>query len=97
MVKTPYIAQLILESRDVEIRDAIEEGREIYGSQSFDQHLLDLWRQKIISTEQAFNYATSPSDLKLKMEGMGGKISASPKSGENEKAFEEDEIFQIKQ
>ena len=96
MVKTPYIAQLILESRDVEIRDAIEEGREIYGSQSFDQHILDLWNSKLISTEQAFNYATSPSDLKLKMQGMGGKIGASPKSGEDEKVFNEDDIFQIK-
>ncbi len=94
MVKTPYIAQLILESRDVEIRDAIEDGREIYGSQSFDQHILDLWHTKIISTEQAFSYATSPSDLKLKMQGMGGKISASQSS--NESAFAEDEIFQIK-
>ncbi|MGB6019025.1 MAG: PilT/PilU family type 4a pilus ATPase [Sulfurimonadaceae bacterium] len=96
MVKTPYIAQLILESRDVEIRDAIEDGREIYGSQSFDQHILDLWNTKIISTEEAFNYATSPSDLKLKMQGMGGKVGASPKSGENETVFNEDEIFQIK-
>ncbi len=97
MVKTPFIAQLILESRDVEIRDAIEDGREIYGSQSFDQHILDLWHTKIISTEEAFNYATSPSDLKLKMQGMGGKVGASPKSGEDEKEFAEDEIFQIKQ
>jgi twitching motility protein PilT len=96
MVKTPFIAQLILESRDVEIRDAIEEGREIYGSQSFDQHILDLWHSKVISTEEAFNYATSPSDLKLKMQGMGGKIGASPKSGEAEAEFAEDEIFQIK-
>jgi len=95
MVKTPYIAQLILESRDVEIRDAIEDGREIYGSQSFDQHVLDLWHSKIISTEQAFNYATSPSDLKLKMQGMGGKINAGQKSADTD-AFEEDDIFQIK-
>ena len=95
MVKTPYIAQLILESRDVEIRDAIEDGREIYGSQSFDQHILDLWHSKVISTEQAFNYATSPSDLKLKMQGMGGKINAGQKSADTD-AFEEDDIFEIK-
>ncbi|RLB73433.1 MAG: type IV pili twitching motility protein PilT [Deltaproteobacteria bacterium] len=95
MVKTPYIAQLILESRDVEIRDAIEEGREIYGSQSFDQHILELWHTKIISTEQAFNYATSPSDLKLKMQGMGGKISQDQKSADAD-GFDEDDIFQIK-
>ena len=98
MVKTPYIAQLILESRDVEIRDAIEDGREIYGSQSFDQHLLELWDKKIISTEQAFNYATSPSDLKLKMQGMGAKVMDSkPKTENGETVFDEDEIFQIKQ
>ena len=97
MVKTPFIAQLILENRDVEIRDAIEEGREIYGSQSFDQHLLDLWNKKIISTEETFNFATSPSDLKLKMQGMGGKIGKTKvKSAEDEAEFSEDEIFQIK-
>ncbi len=98
MVKTPYIAQLILENRDVEIRDAIEEGREIYGSQSFDQHLLELWDKKIIGTDEAFNYATSPSDLKLKMQGMGAKIGEGKpkKSTEGENMFDEDEIFQIK-
>ncbi len=98
MVKTPYIAQLILENRDVEIRDAIEEGREIYGSQSFDQHLLELWDKKIIGTDEAFNYATSPSDLKLKMQGMGAKVGEGTpkKSGEGENMFDEDEIFQIK-
>ena len=100
MVKTPYIAQLILESRDIEIRDAIEDGREIYGSQSFDQHILELWNDKIISTEQAFNYATSPSDLKLKMQGMGKKIGEDQPKATNENGetlFDEDEIFQIKQ
>ena len=98
MVKTPRIAQLILDNRDVEIRDAIEEGREIYGSQSFDQHLLELWKHKIISTEQAFNYATSPSDLKLKMQGMGEKAKpASASSEAGQSAFNEDDIFQIKQ
>jgi twitching motility protein PilT len=97
MVKTPRIAQLILENRDVEIRDAIEEGREIYGSQSFDQHILDLWTRKTISTEQAFSYATSPSDLKLKMQGLGEKISQAPAKDKNGKpTYQEDEIFEIK-
>jgi len=97
MVKTPRIGQLILENRDVEIRDAIEEGREIYGSQSFDQHILDLWHRKIISTEQAFSYATSPSDLKLKMQGLGEKISQAPSADKGAKpAYNEDEIFEIK-
>jgi len=97
MVKTPRIGQLILENRDVEIRDAIEEGKEIYGSQSFDQHLLDLWRRRVISTQEAFNYATSPSDLKLKMQGMGEKLKAATQGESSEKAFDEEDIFEIKQ
>ncbi len=102
LVKTAYIEQLIMESRDSEIRDAIEEGKEIYGSQSFDQGILDLWRAKRISTEEAFRYATSPADLKLKMEGLTSRVSAkdatsqAPKREEEHSAFKEDEIFQLK-
>jgi twitching motility protein PilT len=62
---------MIAEGRDMEIPDAIEEGKEIYGSQTFDQHLLDLIDQRKITEETALEYATSPSDLKLKLQGIG--------------------------
>lgn len=95
LVRTPRIEQLIMENRDIEIRDAIEEGKEIYGSQSFDQGILDLWKAKKISTEEAFSYATSPSDLKLKMQGMdsGSKIK---KEKQQDDEFDTDDIFEIK-
>ncbi len=95
LVRTPRIEQLIMENRDIEIRDAIEEGKEIYGSQSFDQGILDLWTAKKISTEEAFSYATSPSDLKLKMQGMdsGSKLK---KENQQEDEFDADDIFEIK-
>ena len=98
LVKTPRIAQLILENRDVEIRDAIEEGKEIYGSQSFDQGILDIWKAGKISKQEAFNYATSPSDLKLRMEGLSAMTSkaASPAKDDAGPQFDEDEIFEIK-
>lgn len=100
MVATPRIEQLIMENRDVEIRDTIEEGKEIYGSQSFDQGILDLYLNKVISKEEAFNYATSPSDLKLKMEGLsGGATIAKPeKEGEEkeEQSFSDEDIFSLK-
>jgi len=103
LVKTSYIEQLIMEDRDTEIRDAIEEGKEIYGSQSFDQGILDLWKAKRISTEEAFKFATSPSDLKLRMEGLTSRVSAkdaassAPKQEEEDKPrFSEDEIFELK-
>ena len=71
MVQTSRIRELIAENRDVEIPDAIAEGKEVYGSQTFDQHLLDLVDTRTITEEIAMEYATSPSDLKLKLEGVG--------------------------
>jgi len=104
LVRTPRIEQLIMEGRDVEIKDAIEEGKEIYGSQSFDQGILDLYLDKRISKEEAFVYATSASDLKLRMEGLASTMTkeALPEEGEEvpekeERVFEEDEIFGIKE
>jgi len=70
LVRTPRIEKLIMENRDYEIRDAIEAGKEHYKSQSFDQSILDLYNDGIISKEQAMKNATSPSDLELKISGL---------------------------
>ncbi|MBD3791550.1 MAG: PilT/PilU family type 4a pilus ATPase [Campylobacterales bacterium] len=69
--KTARIEQLIMENRDYEIPDALFEGKEIYGTQTFDQHLLDLIKADKITEEVALEYASNPSDLKLKMQGVG--------------------------
>ncbi len=71
MVQTSRVKELIRDNRDVEIFDAIEEGKDIYGSQTFDQHLLEMADEGVITTDTALEYATSPSDLKLKFEGVG--------------------------
>lgn len=69
--KTARVQQLIMENRDYEIPDALSEGKEIYGTQTFDQALLDLVRSDTISQEIALEYASNPSDLRLKMQGVG--------------------------
>jgi len=69
--KTARIEQLIAENRDAEIPDALFDGKDIYGTQTFDQALLDLIRKGEISNEVALEYATNPADLKLKMQGIG--------------------------
>lgn len=53
-----------------DIVSLIQEGKDQYGMQTFDQALFDLWNQKKISTETALTYATSPKDLKLRMQGL---------------------------
>ncbi len=69
--KTARIEQLIAENRDSEIPDALFEGKEIYGTQTFDQALLDLVRNGEITNKIALEYATNPADMKLKMQGVG--------------------------
>jgi twitching motility protein PilT len=88
LLKTARIEQLIAQNRDSEITDAIEEGKDIYGMQTFDQALLDLYFDKIISKEEALENATNASDMKLKMQGLG----SSKKSDKHDVEKDEDEV-----
>jgi twitching motility protein PilT len=98
LVRTPRIEKLIMENRDYEIRDAIEAGKEHYKSQSFDQSILDLYNDGIISKEQAMKNATSASDLELKISGLSsGKASDTPTNTKSLNISQDDEdIFDLK-
>ncbi|PHS58124.1 MAG: type IV pili twitching motility protein PilT [Sulfurimonas sp.] len=77
LVRTPTVEKYIMENRDYEILDAIEKGREHYKSQSFDQAILDLYNDGVISKDRAKDYATSASDLELKMNGLSSGHASS--------------------
>ncbi len=99
LLRTSHIQQLILESRDDEIVDAIYDGKEIYGSQTFDQAILDLYKAGIVSQEKAFEFATSPADLKLKMEGLeeNARLNDKDKKSLKGKEYSQSEIFDLKE
>ncbi len=80
MVSTPRISDMILQNRDQEIKDALEEGKLIYGTQSFDQHLVDLVIEGKISEKTALEYATSKDDLRLKLKYQKAKSGESSKT-----------------
>jgi len=67
LVKTPRIKELIMQDRDNEIKDALEEGKKVYGTQSFDQHLIDLILEKRVDEETALEYASNKDDFILKL------------------------------
>jgi twitching motility protein PilT len=67
LIKTPRIKELIFQGRDGEIKDAIEEGKKVYGTQSFDQHLVDLVIEGRVDEKTALEYATSRDDFILKL------------------------------
>ncbi len=53
-----------------DIVSLIEEGKDQWGMQTFDQALYDLWKDQKISAEVALLNATSAKDLKLRMQGL---------------------------
>jgi twitching motility protein PilT len=53
-----------------EITKLIEEGADQYGMQTFDQALYKLYMDGLISPEVALLNATSPKDLKLRIQGL---------------------------
>jgi twitching motility protein PilT len=67
LLKTPRIKELIIQDRDNEIKDALEEGKKTYQTQSFDQHLVDLVISGKVDEEVALEYVTSKDDFKLKL------------------------------
>lgn len=68
MLQTPRIKQLILKGRQDEILTAITEAGIHSGMQTFDSALLNLYKNKIITREEALNSSTTPNDLAILLE-----------------------------
>lgn len=65
MFRSPLVQDLIRTKRDNEIPDAIEKEGTMFDSITFNRALFDLTLADKITEAQAYQYATSPSDLKL--------------------------------
>jgi len=63
---------LIDETKTSSIIEFIESGMIQYGMQSFDQSIMKLYRQGIISYENAMAQASNPDDFDLKLKGITG-------------------------
>ena len=50
------------------MKDFIEKGKEMYGMQTFDQHLTELYLNKMIDLETAKGAATSPADFERNLQ-----------------------------
>lgn len=70
MKRTKRISELIAENRDSEILESIVKGKDIYGTQSFDQSLLGLYNEGKIGKKTALKHATNPSDMSLTLQGI---------------------------
>ena len=87
MVATPTIRDLIRDrNRVAEIKDYIEEGRDQYGMQSFDQHLMELVEDETVTFETAKAAASNPSDFELKLKTFRRQSKAAMKTKKTKKA-----------
>jgi twitching motility protein PilT len=75
---TAYIRDCIENKEKTKlIRDAISQGTSQYGMQTFDQSLYRLFRQDLISLEEALRQATNPDEFKLRVSGIHSTSDAS--------------------
>jgi twitching motility protein PilT len=71
MMSTPTIREFILDgSKTPLIHAAVAEGVTQYGMQTFDQSVLTLLRDNVISEEEALRNCNNPNELSLKLKGI---------------------------
>jgi twitching motility protein PilU len=72
LIRTPYVADLILKNDIDSIKGAMKEGGQA-GMQTFDQALLKLYQEGKITEEEALQHADSRNDLGLAIRTSRGR------------------------
>jgi len=73
MVNTAAIHDCLIDPEKFNnIPDLIESGSSQYGMQSFDQSIMKLYKQGLISYEEAMSNASNPDDFDLRIKGVTG-------------------------
>jgi twitching motility protein PilT len=71
LIATTQVRECIIApERTKEITDIIAAGTSQYGTQTFDQALMDLYHRELITYEEALHQATNPDDFALKVRGI---------------------------
>jgi twitching motility protein PilT len=77
LVSTSTIQRCIEEpARTAQIPQAIAEGRDMYGMQTFDQCVLDFYQKKMITYEEALRASSSPTDFEVEVQRLSMSAAA---------------------
>ncbi len=88
LVSTARVRECIVEKdKTNEINDAISKGLTSYGMQSFDQSLMFLLQEKLITYEEAVKHCTNPDDFALRVKGI---LATSDTSWDDFERFEKE-------
>lgn len=69
LIVTPNVKKLILENNLSGITKAIEQGS-YYGMHTFNQSLVELYKQKKVNLEEVLSAASNPDDVMLTLKGV---------------------------
>jgi len=71
LVSTALVRDKIVDKeKTIEIKEAIADGIIQYGMQTFDQCLIGLFNQKLVTLDTAMRYCSNPDDFMLKVKGI---------------------------
>ena len=76
MINSPNIRDLIAEGKTASIDKAIQQSSDYYRMQTFNQSLVKLVNEKVITTEEALSSSTNPGDLRLMLKGITRTVGA---------------------
>jgi twitching motility protein PilT len=69
MIKTPTIKDLLREGKTTDLYKAIAES-DYFGCQTFNQSIIQLYRDELIDLETAMGLADNPDELKMELRGI---------------------------
>jgi twitching motility protein PilT len=82
LVSTSTIQRCIEDpGRTAQIPQAIAEGRDMYGMQTFDQCVLGYYQKGMITYEEALRASSSPTDFEVEVQRLSMSAPGAPKPG----------------
>lgn len=96
MINSSAIKECIMDpDKTVEIPEYIEQGATQYGMQTFDQSIMKLYKQGLISFEEAMAQASNPDDFDLRLRGITGSSDRWDDESEDSSSSEGDSSSQL--
>jgi twitching motility protein PilT len=90
LISTARVRECIADKdRTKELNDAIAKGFTTYGMQTFDQSLMQLVKQKLVTYEEALLHVSNADDFALRFRGIASTSDGSWDDFESEKDAEE--------
>jgi len=73
LIANETVKKMIINPTEAQyFRQVISEGKRQYGMQTFDQSLMQLHKDGMITMKEALKYASSPTDFRIQARGIGG-------------------------